>query len=190
MTAQGEGILAWLDNAISVHESAATAAAVPYGRHWVQGFPEQHKVPGLHYAWDADMVHLSQTDPHMAYQCLTDEIAALTVMHDPASVLRRCAADRKLVESLKAVIEGDYIDDGEPVLAEHVLEILAEGYGWPADEREQRKQRRCGYAGRHSSHSFMRLEVLFQCPGAESGEETSLPSTQGQTSPSKGDRMK
>lgn len=50
--------------------------------------------------------------------------------HNPAAVLRRIAADRKLLDDLEAVIKGDYIDDGEPVLAEHVVRGLAEGHGW------------------------------------------------------------
>lgn len=37
-------------------------------------------------------------------------------------------------------------------------------------EGNKGEQRRCGYAKRHPSHSFMRLEVLFQCPG-EHGTE-------------------
>lgn len=35
---------------------------------------------------------------------------------------------------------------------------------------ERTEQRRCGDAKRHPSHTFMRLEVLFQCPG-EHGTE-------------------
>lgn len=34
-------------------------------------------------------------------------------------------------------------------------------------------QRLCGYTKRHPSHTFMRLEVLFQCPG-EHGTEGEL----------------
>lgn len=148
MTAQGEDILAWLDHAISVREAAATAAAVPYGQHWVQGFPEQHKDPDLRYGWDADMVHLSQTDPCIAYQCLSDEIAALTVLHDPESVLRRCAADRKMLE-LHAPTTGYNLHGGSyPACsacgtAEEypvrfpcpTVRALAEGYGWTEGER-------------------------------------------------------
>ena len=144
MTAAGEDVLAWTENAISLSEAAATAAAVPYGGDWVQGLPEQHKDPEMHYGWDADMVYLSQDDPYVAYQCLSDEIAALTVLHDPESVLRRCARDRKLLE-----LHGGrghtcpaYDYDGD--LDEHarfynhevcpVVEHLAEGYGWTAGQ--------------------------------------------------------
>ncbi|MFE0206957.1 DUF6221 family protein [Streptomyces sp. NPDC058985] len=153
-------ILSWLDWVISEREDAATAAAVPHGQHWVQGFPEQHKDPDLRYGWDADMVHLSQTDPHIAYQCLSDEIAALTVLHDPEAVLRRCAADRKLLELHQAVDCGAFgcdcglkcrtcdwtasqetgIDAGWGEVDQHIypcptVRAIAEGYGWTEGER-------------------------------------------------------
>jgi hypothetical protein len=51
-------------------------------------------------------------------------------LHDPAAALRRIAADRKLIEDLARIIGGDYIDDGELPLAEHVLRLIAEGWGW------------------------------------------------------------
>jgi len=151
MTAVGGDILAWLDNVISVHEAAATAAATPHGGHWVQGFPEQHKDPEMRYGWDADMVHLSQDNPHIAYQCLSDEIAALTVQHDPKSVLRRCAADRKLLGLHAPQQDGsgfpDAIQcrtcsrdggDGYQYLVPApcpTIVALAEGYGWTGGER-------------------------------------------------------
>jgi hypothetical protein len=56
--------------------------------------------------------------------------AAFIAANDPAAVLRRIAAERKLVKGLARVIGGEYIDDGEPVLAEWVLTSLAEGWGW------------------------------------------------------------
>lgn len=31
--------------------------------------------------------------------------------------------------------------------------------------RKNSKQHPCGYAKRHSSHTFLRMEVLFLCPG-------------------------
>lgn len=46
-----------------------------------------------------------------------------------------------------------------------------------ADEKplvqQEGEQWRCGYTKRHPSHTFMRLEVLFQCPG-EYGTEGEL----------------
>jgi hypothetical protein len=57
--------------------------------------------------------------------------------HHPAAVLRRIAADRKLLDDLERVVKGDYIDDGELPLAEHVLRLLAEGYGWAEETSGQ-----------------------------------------------------
>ncbi|MCI3279185.1 DUF6221 family protein [Streptomyces cylindrosporus] len=146
MTAQGEDILAWLDNAISVRETAATEAAAPYGGRWVQGFPEQHKDPDMRYGWAQDMVHLSQNDPHIAYQCLSGEIAAHTVLNDPESVLRRCAADRKLIGQHgpwnvrdRACRGCGLNNQDEQRIADYadcpVLNGIAEGYGWTGGER-------------------------------------------------------
>jgi hypothetical protein len=160
VTAPGGDILAWTDHAISAHEAAATAAATAHGGRWVQGFPEQHKDPAMHYGWDADMVHLSQDNPHIAYQCLSDEIAALTVLHDPESVLRRCAADRKLLDLHQAVTDHgrysgsqcpaecagqhkgplvcascrDYAGDSVEAPCSTAV-LIAEGYGWTEGER-------------------------------------------------------
>lgn len=152
MTAQGEDLLAWLETAISVREAAATAAATSYGGRWVQGFPEQHKDPDMRYGWDQDMVHLSQEDPHIAYQCLSDEIAAHTVLNDPESVLRRCAADRKLIAAhpvtrdvIVVMPDGIHGFGCSVCHTEDLLTVgdgwcdtllaLAEGYGWTGGER-------------------------------------------------------
>jgi hypothetical protein len=107
--------------------------------------PEQYKDRNLRYAWDADMVYLSQDDPHVAYQCLSDEIATLTVLHDPKSVLRRCTADRKLLElhggrgHSCVVIDSDgNVDEHAKVYDSDVCTTvlaLAEGYGWTGSDR-------------------------------------------------------
>lgn len=151
----GEDILSWLDNAISLREAAATAAATPYGASWNQGRREEHKDVDLRYGWDADCVYLSQSDPDMFYQCLTDEIAALSVLHDPASVLRRCAADRRMIQRHQPINCRDFGCDCDTCCATcrwtesqetgreavwgsvdtHVfpcptIRDLADGYGW------------------------------------------------------------
>lgn len=36
--------------------------------------------------------------------------------------------------------------------------------------QQEGEQPRCGYTKQHPSHTFMRLEVLFQCPGVEGTE--------------------
>ena len=55
--------------------------------------------------------------------------------HDPAAVLRRIAADRKLIAECEKVlaVEGWEYDDA-PTLAEATIRIVAEGYGRTEDE--------------------------------------------------------
>lgn len=48
--------------------------------------------------------------------------------HDPPRVLREVAAKRKLVNSLTAITGGDWIDAGEPVVADLALRGLAATY--------------------------------------------------------------
>ena len=40
----------------------------------------------------------------------------------------------------------------------------------PAQLDKAGEQRHCGYMKRHPAHTFMRLEVLFQCPGEHGAE--------------------
>lgn len=118
-----QSLLTWLDRAISEREDAARQAAPGP---WATDM-DNDQVVAVDSVTVADVFSLSGGQ----LRSTALHIAA----NDPASVLRRCATDRKLLKSLKALIEGDYIDDGEPVLAEHVLGILAEGYGWTEGER-------------------------------------------------------
>ncbi|CAL9668752.1 hypothetical protein SUDANB145_07303 (plasmid) [Streptomyces sp. enrichment culture] len=123
MTAQGGDLLAWLETAIIDRETAARAAS--------EGPWEETGIGEYGWTVSAPNGALFETDDSDQGRADAHYIA----LNDPESVLRRCAADRKLLASLKAVMEGDYIDDGEPVLAEHALAILAEGYGWTEGER-------------------------------------------------------
>ncbi len=119
-TTHSGDLLTWLDTAIRRRENTARAVG------WASIRSSDYG-PGTKY------LTLRRPGQSTNTPALEANLADHIALHDPASVLRRCAADRKLLESLKSVIEGDYIDDGEPVLAEHVLSILAEGYGWTAD---------------------------------------------------------
>lgn len=64
-------------------------------------------------------------------------IAEHIVRHDPARVLAEVEAKRRIVDDLAATIGGDYIDDGEPVLAEHLLRLLALPYADHPDYFQQ-----------------------------------------------------
>jgi hypothetical protein len=57
--------------------------------------------------------------------------------HDPARVLTGIEAKRRLVDDMAKIVGGDYIDDGEPVLAEWVLLLLALPYAAHPDYREE-----------------------------------------------------
>ena len=159
MTAQGEDVLAWLDAAITRREEAARDAARSYGSRWVRPV-------------DTDVVRISEDG--IFFQALSDEIAEHVVYNDPESVLRRCAADRKLLELHEATVAIHGSGSKELAVMNWAIRNLAEGYGWTGGE-----QQHCGYAKRHPSHTFMRLEVLFQCPGVDGL----------QTSPDEGDQM-
>ena len=85
MTAQGEGILVWLDDAIRERERTARNTESEGGQSWredpfVYGVRDQANVMVVRSREDraASIVHIA--------------------LNDPASVLRRCAADRKLLE--------------------------------------------------------------------------------------------
>lgn len=147
MTAPGGDILAWLDHAITAREQAANAAS---GR-----------------IWRADEWGNVQTDQHETVAEVwplngalpTSNVEFITT-NDPESVLRRCAADRKLLELHQPVPDhGRYSEPecpadcdgqhdgpsvcmacrdyaGDPLQAPcHTLLALAEGYGWTEGER-------------------------------------------------------
>lgn len=57
--------------------------------------------------------------------------------------------------------------------AEYLDDLATEALWVQHDEAvsvRQVEQRRCGYMKRHPSHTFMRLEVLFGCPGEPGAE--------------------
>lgn len=55
----------------------------------------------------------------------------------PAAILRRCAADRKILARCEAVQGGGYWEYGDaPILGRAVLIALAEGYGVPLEQEE------------------------------------------------------
>lgn len=129
MSAQGEDILAFLDAAISLHEQRARALGG--GRIEVKSYASGAvQLEGAIHL-DGDALH-------------EDEVAHI-VLNDPESVLRRCAADRKLLKlhggnmhSCPATDETDYLDEWTHFGYEDhcpVIIALAEGYGWTEGQR-------------------------------------------------------
>ncbi|WP_416520050.1 DUF6221 family protein [Streptomyces achromogenes] len=137
MTAQGEDILAWLDRAITTREQAAQEAARSYGPRWVRPV-------------DTDVVRVSD-DGIVWFQALSDDIAEHIMHNSPEVVLRRCAADRKLLELHQPQPDGSAFPDSMQCrTCSHdggdgyqylvyapcpTVVALAEGYGWTGGER-------------------------------------------------------
>jgi hypothetical protein len=154
VTAQGGDILAWLDDAISVRAQKAQEACAGGEGRWHSGWCPEDKLEegetsgaGVSDERDRTVVY-DEGRPNKAQSV---HIAA----NDPASVLRRCAADRKLLALHNTpgnvFPDGAYLDDnrwcvgcgygndGEPLTSDvndcPTLHALAEGYGWTGGER-------------------------------------------------------
>ena len=140
MNAQGEDILAFLDRAITAREHKATEAAHEHGADW---YYDDGFVLGRR---EDDMVATGSQD------FLERQQGAHIALNDPASVLRRCAADRKLLTLHRPQQTGagfpdiqecrtcsaDSLGDGYQYLMPAPcpsLLALAEGYGWTEGER-------------------------------------------------------
>lgn len=142
MTAQGEDILAWLTDAIGRREQTAIDA-LNHGRAatWIANRGTVKIAPELVRPLDdafEETVVFNEGAP-------TEEQAQHIALHDPASVLRRCAADRKLLElhggrmhSCPAKDETGYLDEWTEFAHGDtcpVVQLVAEGYGWTEGER-------------------------------------------------------
>ncbi|MFE6474570.1 DUF6221 family protein [Streptomyces rochei] len=143
MTAQGGDLLAWLDRAISERERWATVAAVspmgvPEGGAWQQR-RDEHR--GGYRIFRPD----PEATPESVAFVFGESAAMHITLNDPDSVLRRCAADRKLLElhgdrchSCPAKSATGYLDEwtqfdyGDVC---PVVELLADSYGWTEGER-------------------------------------------------------
>jgi hypothetical protein len=139
MTAQGGDILAWVEAAISERERIA---AMTPGEAWqVEG----NLRDGFRVVI-ADHV-IAENPAWYPVRQITGVTSAahLMVQHDPDSVLRRCAADRKLLElhagkmhSCPATDESGYLDEWTQFDHSQVCPVvllLAESYGWTGGER-------------------------------------------------------
>lgn len=142
MIAQGGDILAWLDDAISRREKTARAVG------W-------DTVESGEYLWDTKYLILRHGDESLVTTELDPNLAEHVALNDPASVLRRCAADRKLLKlhNVPAVVDPDsgarpddrscvgcgFNNQEEPMVDDvndcPTLHAVAEGYGRTGDER-------------------------------------------------------
>jgi hypothetical protein len=146
-TTAGEDILSWLDAAITRFERNAHAAAeAAKGAVW-DGADREVTVAGAGGDGLADGVMYGDL-----YEPMKAAVSLHMALNDPESVLRRCAADRKLLElhSPKDVpLEVDKIcvhcsarDGSRPLVYAYpvafpcpTIRALAEGYGWTGGAR-------------------------------------------------------
>lgn len=129
MTARGEDILAYLDRAITARENAARAVGYD-------------TIETGNYLWGTKYLVLRRGDETKAAPEMDGSLADHIALNDPESVLRRCAADRRLVDLYTITKRlAEHVDDADAVdlidaarknlrALESVVRILAEGYGW------------------------------------------------------------
>jgi len=150
MTAQGGDLLAWLETAITEREDAARLATqgvwrthdthLDLGGHTATVLVGERNDTEL-LAWLPTMSHAPWDEARNAWNN-AEHIAA----NDPASVLRRCAADRKLIadhgpwSATDRSCKGCGFDNHEePMVTDYsdcpVLNGIAEGYGWTEGKR-------------------------------------------------------
>lgn len=136
MTDQGD-VVSWLETAISEREMAAAEAAAKDGARWYY----DHDAGYVLARCEGDMVATGSQD------FLDRPQGHHIALHDPESVLRRCAADRKLIAAhpitrdvITVLPDGTHgfgcsvchhedlyvVGDGWCT----TLLALAEGYGW------------------------------------------------------------
>ncbi|WP_446458691.1 DUF6221 family protein [Streptomyces rochei] len=146
MTAQGEDILAWLDHAIREREDAARCVG------W-------DSIQSSEYMWGTKYLTLYRPGESKNTVEMDSDLADHITLHDPESVLRRCAADRKLMTLHQPVVCGAFgcdcdrkcktCDwtasqefDRKPAWGQvdhHIfpcptVRALAESYGWAAEQ--------------------------------------------------------
>ncbi|MFB7312944.1 DUF6221 family protein [Streptomyces sp. NPDC056192] len=126
---QGEDILAFLDREIAARETAARDADQGHWSVSNSGYEE----------WDAG-VDSSSNDGGAVANCCIEE-ARHIVLNDPESVLRRCAADRKLIYEVRRTAYNAKSRPWDPMCGPYAdamlaaAKVVAEGYGWTESER-------------------------------------------------------
>ena len=151
VTAQGEDILAWTENTITRVAEAAEAAKA-FG----DGFTAGPEAPDCVYGTGSGGPYLRVAIP--GFEGQTEAGVEHFALHAPESILRRCAADRKIL-AMHQPVEGvgfDPDDDDTPGAYGTVssacsccgtpdeyaarfpcgtVRAIAEGYGWTEGER-------------------------------------------------------
>jgi hypothetical protein len=146
MTAQGEDLLAWLETAIARRELIARSAADSVG-----GLSWDGSERDVSARESGDTVADGVTYGDM-WEPMQQEACDHIALNDPESVLRRCAADRKLIAAHPVTrdvitVQPDGTHGFGCAVCHHedlltvgdgwcdTLLALAEGYGWTGGER-------------------------------------------------------
>lgn len=180
MTAQGGDLLAWLESAISERETKARLATqarwrthdthLDHGGHTATVLAGERNDTEL-LAWLPTMSHSYWDEARNAWNN-AEHIAA----NDPASVLRRCAVDRKALSFYSETVA---IRDRSAATLRAAQERGAEPDRRVLDDWNR--------ANREAAHMLPLIQFLAE--GYGWAEETSLADGQGQTPPTEGDRM-
>lgn len=148
MSAPGEDLLAWLDAAISAREALARAAEAQDPSPWrditSEGSGPLDRPWGVGSGWV-----ISANDEGLwdcegsGTLCMTADTGRFVAANNPASVLRRCAADRQLVAAFRKATGPQSLHTDDPRINGHregrdsallqALRFLAEGYGWNSE---------------------------------------------------------
>lgn len=113
-------MVAWLREAMDAAQRSAEAACEGGQGRWRQ--EDAGRMPGF-IVGDHEGYHVAYDEGYP-----TLEQATHIVLNDPAAVLRRIAADRKMLDECMAAFDWD--NWGAASLARTVIRNLAEGWGW------------------------------------------------------------
>ena len=135
-------MVAWLREALDAAEEVADAAREGGEGRWQQ--PDPERMPGF-ITGDHEGYHVAYDEGYP-----TLEQAAHIVLHDPAAVLRRIAADRELLDECETILSDPRLKDYKPgefgglrgyphalavSLAEVTIRNRAEAWGWTEEEQ-------------------------------------------------------
>jgi hypothetical protein len=120
--------------------------------------------------WCVDRVRSVDDDP--AVQDAADYLHSLSTRAqvDTTPVTDRPAIIRWCAQEIHSMGGGCAVERAAEYLNDLATEALCVQHDDAASARQEGEQRHCGYTKWHPSHTFLRLEVLFQCPGEHRAE--------------------
>ncbi|WP_069740713.1 MULTISPECIES: hypothetical protein [unclassified Streptomyces] len=121
--------------------------------------------------WCADRVR--SVDDSETAQDAADHLHGLSTRAqvDSSPVTDRAAIIRWCAQQIHSMGGDADVERAAEYLDDLATEALWVQHDEAVSVRQEGEQRSCGYTKRHPSHTFMRLEVLFQCPGQHETED-------------------